>query len=56
MLLLGDEVASHNLEHLTVCLRFVAASGEIREEFVSFIKMEQVHAVDIEQAITGLLT
>lgn len=31
-------------------------SGEIREEFVSFIKMERVRAVDIEQAITRLLT
>ena len=32
------------------------ASGQIREDFVSFLKMERVCAVNIEQAITGLLT
>ena len=53
---LADEISSHNVEHLAVCLRFVDASGEIREEFVSFVKMVRVRAVDIEQAITGLLT
>jgi hypothetical protein len=53
---LADEISSHNVEHLAVCLRFVDVSGEIREEFVSFIKMERVRAVDIEQAITRLLT
>lgn len=30
-------------------------TGEIREEFVSFIKMERVRAVDIEQAMIEIL-
>jgi hypothetical protein len=53
--ILADEVSSHNVEHLAICLRFVATSGEIRKEFISFIKMERVRAADIEQAIIGLL-
>ena len=44
------------MEHLAIYLRFVATSGEIQEEFVSFVKMERVRTADIEQAITGLLT
>lgn len=50
----ADEVSSNNVEHLSVCLQCIATSGEIREEIVSFIEMERVHAEDIEQAITGL--
>ena len=34
---LADEVSSHNVEHLAVCLRFVSMSGEIREVFVCFL-------------------
>ena len=55
---LADEVSSHNVEHLAVCLRFVDVGGvgEIKEEFISFIKMSRVCAVHIEKAITGVLT
>ncbi len=53
--ILADEVSSHNVEYLAICLRFVATPGEIRKEFISFIKMERVRAADIEQAIIGLL-
>ena len=52
---LADEASSHNIEHLSVCVRFVDTSGQIREEFLSFVKMERVRATDIEEAITGLL-
>ena len=53
---LADEVCSKNVEHLALCLRFVHLIGKIRKEFISFIKMVQVHAVDIEEAITIQLT
>ena len=53
---LADEVCSQNVEHLALCLRFVDLSGQIREEFISFIKMVRVRAVDIEEAITKQLT
>ena len=52
---LADEASSHNVEHLSVCLRFVDSSGQIREDFLSFIKMERVRAADIEDAIIKLL-
>ncbi len=48
---LADEVSSHNIEHLAICLRFVDQECNIREEFISFIKMERVRAVDIASAI-----
>ena len=31
--ILADEVSSNNVEHLPVCLQFVATSGEVRAEF-----------------------
>jgi len=48
---LADEVSSHNVEHLPICLRFVDQKCNIREEFISFVKMERVRAVDIASAI-----
>ena len=48
---LADEVSSHNVEHLPICLRFVDGECNIREEFISFVKLERVRAVDIADAI-----
>ena len=50
---LADEVSNHNVEHLAVCLRYVEANYNIREDFVTFIKLERVRAIDISEAITG---
>ena len=52
---LADEVASHNVEHLALCLRFVDQSCDIREEFVAFVKLQRVRASDISSAILGCL-
>lgn len=52
---LADEVSSHNIEHLPLCIRFVDAKSEIPEEFVAFIRLERVRAVDIADAIVGSL-
>ena len=32
--ILADEVSSHNVEHLCLCLRFVDDTSHIREEFI----------------------
>ena len=52
---LADEVSSHDVEHLAICLRYVDRKYEIHEEFVKFIKMDRVRAVDITNAIVGTL-
>ena len=38
---LADEVSSHNVEHLAMCLRFVDSECNIREKFVAFIKLSK---------------
>ena len=50
---LADEVASHNVEHLALCLRFVDQSCDIREEFVALVKLQRVRTLDISSAILG---
>ena len=49
-------MCSQKVEHLALCLRFVDLSGQIREEFISLIKMVRVRAVDNEEGITKQLT
>ena len=38
-------------DHLPICIRFVDSECNIREEFIAFIKLERVRAVDISDAI-----
>ena len=52
---LADEVSSHNIEHLPICIRFVDSNFEIREDFIGYVKLERVRAQDIANAIKGLL-
>ena len=52
---LADEVSCHNVEHLPICLRFVDSEYNIREEFVAFVKLARVRAVDIADAIMKTL-
>ena len=53
--IMADEVSSHNVEHLPLCVRFVDDSCQIREEFVSFLQLKRVRAVDLTEAIVGCL-
>ena len=53
---LADEVTSHNVEHLPICVRFVDIDFNIREELVALLKLARVRAVDIADAITETLT
>ncbi len=48
---IADEVSSHGVEHLPICLRFVDDNCEIREEFIGFVKLKRVRAIDITEAI-----
>lgn len=48
---MADEVSSHNIEHLALCVRFVDENCDIREEFVSFVKLDRVRAEDITSSI-----
>ena len=44
---LAEEVISHNVEHLPICVPFVDRDFNIREELVALLKLARVIAVDI---------
>ncbi len=48
--ILADEVTSHNVEHLAICARFVDKNKDIREEFLSFLKLERITGEKIAEA------
>ena len=52
---LADDVSSHNVEHLPLCLRFVDKECYIREDFIAFVRLERVRAGDIATAIVSTL-
>ena len=39
--IMADEVTSHNTEHLAICARFVDNENNVREEFMTFLKLER---------------
>ncbi len=39
---LADELSWHNMEYLSICIRFVDSLGDIREDFLSFIKLDEL--------------
>ena len=53
--IMADEVSSHNVEHLALCLRYVDESNEIQEKFIEFIKLPRVRAMDIATAIVAAI-
>ena len=44
-------MSCHSVEHLPICIRFVDSECNIREEFIAFIKLGRVRAVDVSDAI-----
>ena len=52
---MADELSCHNVEHLPLCLHFVDEKCEIQEEFIRFLKLERVRAIDITDAIVNSL-
>ena len=51
--ILADEVTSHNVEHLAICARFV--DSNIREEFLTFVKLERMTGENVAEAILEFL-
>lgn len=49
--ILADEVTSHNQEQLALCVRFVDAQGQIREEFIEFLKLKNITGLNIAATI-----
>ena len=50
---LADEVSCHGVEHMPLCLCFVDEECNIREDFVTFVKLQRVTASEITKAIVG---
>ena len=49
--ILADEITSHNVEQLALCVRFVDSTSDISEEFVKFEKLERITGKYISEAI-----
>jgi len=49
---LADEVTSHNLEQMALCIGFVDAHQNIREEFLDFVYLERTSGREIVKAIS----
>ena len=53
--ILADEVESHKVEQLPICIRFVDKSNDIREEFLEFSRCEQINGKAIAREIVRVL-
>ena len=53
--MIADEVSSYNIEHLSLCLRYVDGNHDIQEKHIVFVKLQRVRASDITNAITSTL-
>jgi len=53
--ILADEVSSHNVEHIELCLHFVDENCDVQEKFIGFVKLQRVRANDIANAIITTL-
>ena len=53
--ILADEVESHHVEQLPICVRFVDKSNDIREEFLEFGRFIQVNGEVISNEILRIM-
>ena len=53
--ILADEVTLHNVEHLAICVRFLDSNQDIREEFLTFMPLQQITGAAISEAILQFL-
>ena len=53
--IMADEVTSHNVEHLAICARFVDAENNIREEFLTFVKLERTTGAYVADQVMKFL-
>ena len=54
--ILADEVTSHNIEHLAICIRFVDSKHDIKEEFLAFLPLQRITGAAISEAILQFLS
>ena len=40
-------------EQLSICIRYVSDSGEVREDFIGFVKLERMDAQSIRDTLLG---
>jgi len=52
---MADDVSSHNVEQLALCLCYVDECNDIQEKFVEFIKLPRFRAMDIATAIIAAI-
>lgn len=53
--ILADKVTSHNEEHLAIFARFVDEEKDVREQFLTFIKLERITGEKIAENILAFL-
>ena len=53
--ILADEVESHHVEQLPICVRFVDKPNDIREEFLEFGRCAQVNGESISNEILRVI-
>ena len=53
--IMADEVTTHNSEVLSLCIRFVDSSNEIREEFLTFSKVQRITGESLATEIQQIL-
>ena len=49
--ILADELTSHNVEHLAICIRFLNSKQIIKEEFLAFMHLQRITGAAISEAI-----
>ena len=53
--ILADEVTSHNVEHLAICIRFLDSKQDIKEKFLAFLPLQRITGAAISEAILQFL-
>ena len=53
--ILADEVESHDVEQLSLCIRFADDDNNIREEFLEFEKRKRIDRKSIAEEILYIL-
>ena len=54
--LMADEVSSHGVEVLAICVRFVDAKKEVREEFINFSRVPRITGAILAATIKDVLS
>ena len=53
--ILADEVTSHNVEHLAICIRLLDSKQDIKKKFLAFLPLQRIIGAAISEAILQFL-